>query len=342
MTTQRAASRTTNPSPARDLRLRAQAATAVVLTAATLAMTACAPDNEDAAAAPSSPVSAAASGNANIRNAPTGQPAVVASDLDAPWSLVFRNDVALVSERDSGRILEVGDDGRTSVVGTVADVQASGEGGLLGMAVDRSGRLFVYSTGSSGNRIERYDLTGQPGSLRLGASTTIIDNLPSTSYHDGGRIAFGPDGMLYAGVGDAGQRDLAQDRRALNGKILRMTPDGQVPADNPFRGSLVYSLGHRNVQGLAWTSEGSMYEVTGRSMAFMRQLRTEAFDRAGVPIRRHEGRAPGTGGRHRPAAGENRGRRLRRPKSPRAQTSPRGGSHGPGRQSAAQRIQLAA
>ena len=87
----------------------------------------------------------------------------------------------------------------------------------------------------------------------------VLDGLPAAGNHNGGRIAFGPDGMLYAGAGDAAQGDRAQDLDSLGGKILRMTPDGGIPDDNPFAGSLVYSYGHRNVQGLAWTEDGTMF-----------------------------------------------------------------------------------
>lgn len=172
---------------------------------------------------------------------------------------MFADGVALVSERDSGRILELPDGGGTRVVGTVGGVVHAGESGLLGLAVDRERRLYAYSTGPDGNRIERYTLSGAPGSLALGAGEVILDGLPSASFHDGGRIAFGPDGMLYATVGDAGQRERAQDLDSLTGKILRMTPDGEIPTDNPFPGSLVFSYGHRNPQGIAWTADGTMF-----------------------------------------------------------------------------------
>ncbi|MGN8244615.1 PQQ-dependent sugar dehydrogenase [Cellulomonas soli] len=189
--------------------------------------------------------------------APVG-PTVVATGLQAPWSVVFAGNVALVSERGTARVLELAADGTTREVGTVEGVVATGEGGLLGLAVDAQDRLYAYSTGADGNRIERFTLTGGPGSYGLGSVETIVDGLPSAGVHNGGRIAFGPDGMLYAGVGDAGERSSAQDLDRLGGKILRLTPDGDVPADNPFPGSPVYSYGHRNVQGLAWAADGTM------------------------------------------------------------------------------------
>jgi glucose/arabinose dehydrogenase len=188
-----------------------------------------------------------------------GDADIVTSGLRAPWSIVFVDDTPLVSERDSARILEIDANGTAREVGIVAGVRNGGEAGLLGMAVDDQDRLFVYSTAADGNRIQRYDLNGGPGSYSLGEPVTVIDGLPSASYHDGGRIAFGPDGMLYATVGDAGTRGGAQDLDSLAGKILRLTPDGDVPDDNPFAGSPVYSYGHRNPQGLTWDEDGTMY-----------------------------------------------------------------------------------
>ncbi|WIB79320.1 PQQ-dependent sugar dehydrogenase [Curtobacterium sp. MCPF17_002] len=192
--------------------------------------------------------------------APDGATSDVVTGLEAPWSVVRTGDDgdAFVSERDSARILELRDDGSTREVGTVDGVSHGGEGGLLGLAL-HDGDLFVYSTANDGNRIQRYDLTGGAGSWALADATTVIDQLPKNTFHDGGRIAFGPDGMLYASVGDAGQRSEAQDRDSLAGKILRLEPDGSVPDDNPFADSPVWSLGHRNVQGMGWTADGTMF-----------------------------------------------------------------------------------
>jgi glucose/arabinose dehydrogenase len=207
---------------------------------------------------PSSAPSAGASATAGNAT-PTGTPQTVATGLAAPWSVVFRNGTPLVSERDSGRILELSPEGTTRTVGDIPGVAGAGEGGLLGLAVDSQGRLYAYSTGTNGNRLQRFDVTGAPGSLALGQPETLLDGIGSASYHDGGRIAFGPDGMLYVTIGDAGRRDSSQDLDSLNGKILRMTPDGDVPNDNPFPDSLVYSYGHRNPQGLAWAQDGTMF-----------------------------------------------------------------------------------
>ncbi|MCV7191298.1 PQQ-dependent sugar dehydrogenase [Mycolicibacterium brumae] len=183
---------------------------------------------------------------------------VIAEGLDAPWSVAFHNGTALISERDTARILELGLDGGTSTVATIDGVSAVGEAGLLGLAA-RDARLYVYSTATGGNRIQRYPIEGAPGGLRLGEPTLVFDGIPAANYHDGGRIAFGPDGMLYVTTGDAGNPGSAQELGSVSGKILRLTPDGEVPQDNPFPGSPVYSLGHRNPQGIAWDDDGTMY-----------------------------------------------------------------------------------
>ena len=182
----------------------------------------------------------------------------VTANLEAPWSIAFVGQTALVSLRDSGEILDITGDG-TRVVGAVPDIKHGGEGGLLGIVIGPDSQLFAYSTGAQGNRIERFDLTGNPGAYGLDAPVTLVDQIPSAGNHNGGRLALGPDGMLYASTGDAGDSAHSQDLGSLGGKILRLNLDGSVPADNPFPGSYVYSLGHRNVQGLAWATDGTMF-----------------------------------------------------------------------------------
>ncbi len=209
--------------------------------------------------------------NPSARGEPVDVPAAavetLASDLAVPWGLAFLPDgTALVSERDSARILSV----RAPAPGTTADVAAatrvtevqritdarpSGEGGLLGLAVSPTyatdGWVYAYYTAANDNRIVRMRLGGTP--------QPIFTGIPKASNHNGGRIAFGPDGMLYVGTGDAGERSNAQNRSALGGKILRITPEGKPAPGNPFGDSPVYSYGHRNVQGLAWDADGQLY-----------------------------------------------------------------------------------
>ena len=179
-------------------------------------------------------------------------------DLDAPWSIAFHGDVPLVSERDTARVLEIAEDGEAREVDVIDGVSPGGEGGLLGLAV-HDGELYTYVTADDENRVERRPIVGAAGALSLGPATTVVDGIPAAGNHNGGRIAFGPDGMLYVTTGDAGDRDSAQDLDALSGKILRLAPAGEVPPDNPFDQSPVYSYGHRNPQGIAWDAEGAMY-----------------------------------------------------------------------------------
>lgn len=183
---------------------------------------------------------------------------MIATGLEAPWSIAFYGDTPLVSERDSARILEIDGSGALREVAVIKGVQSRGEGGLLGIAVHED-TLYAYFTAANDNRIERFSLLGSPGALALGASETVLEGIPAAANHNGGRIAFGPDGMLYATTGDAAVPELAQQIESLAGKILRMTPEGDVPADNPFSGSLVLSFGHRNPQGLAWNEAGDLF-----------------------------------------------------------------------------------
>ena len=180
---------------------------------------------------------------------------VIAANLEVPWGISFLpNGDALFTERDSGRLL------RMSAAGNIQEVQTLptrgyGEGGSLGLAVspdyERDGYVYAYYTTDIDNRVVRFRLGEEP--------EPILTGIPFNSYHDGGRIAFGPDGMLYIATGDAGDPSSSQDRNSLAGKILRLTPDGGIPEDNPFPSSPVYSYGHRNVEGLAWDEEGQLF-----------------------------------------------------------------------------------
>ncbi|MFC9925238.1 PQQ-dependent sugar dehydrogenase [Streptomyces sp. NPDC127190] len=190
----------------------------------------------------------------------------VAQGLKTPWGLAVLPDGALlVSSRDDGTITRIdGRTGRKTVLGTVSGVSPGGEGGLLGIALSpeftADHLIYAYFTSASDNRIVRvlYD-DRKPAGEQLGAPDTVFKGIPKGAIHNGGRIAFGPDGMLYAGTGESGRRGLAQDRSSLGGKILRLTPDGDPAPGNPFPDSPVYSYGHRNVQGLAWDTRQRLF-----------------------------------------------------------------------------------
>ena len=185
---------------------------------------------------------------------------VVATGLQAPWGIAFLPDgSALVSERDTDRVRRVTPQGGVTTVGRVQGVDGSGEGGLLGLALSpaypQDKTLFAYFTAGPENVVARmtYDGSG------LSDQRRIFGGIPSGPIHNGGRIAFGPDGYLYVGTGEAGRRDPAQDPGDLGGKILRITPEGQPAPGNPTPGSPVWTLGHRNVQGLGWDARGRMW-----------------------------------------------------------------------------------
>jgi aldose sugar dehydrogenase len=179
----------------------------------------------------------------------------LATGLDVPWGVVPLDDGStLVGERDTGTIRRVGSAG-TVTLRTLADVRPGGEGGLLGLTMAPGGdRLFAYFTADRDNRIEAMSWDG----TQLGPPQPVFTGIPKGSIHNGGRMAIGPDGFLYVGTGETGQRDLAQDRGSLGGKILRLTLAGRPAPGNPFD-SAVWSYGHRNVQGLAFDARGRLW-----------------------------------------------------------------------------------
>jgi glucose/arabinose dehydrogenase len=215
----------------------------------------------------------------------------IATGLEVPWGIAFLPDGdALVSERDSGRILRVpatGGDARE--VMKVPGVSATGESGLLGLAVSpdyaRDGLVYAYLTTNTDNRIVRFQLGG--------ALQPIVTGLKAGAVHDGGRIAFGPDGKLYAGVGETGDPSLAQDESSRNGKILRVEPDGSVPPDNPSPDSPVWSSGHRNVQGVAWDAADRMWATEFGQNTFDEVNLIRAGANYGWPVVEGEGDTDG-------------------------------------------------
>lgn len=267
-----------NPPRRRDQIVQRRVVTAV-LAATTLLLTAgCSSDDGGAGPAGGDPTPG--STTSKSASSPTQQAAeetppaqgtakvlrTVATGLDTPWGLAPLPDGdLLVSSRDKGTITRVdAETGKKTELGEVPGVSPAGEGGLLGLALSpdyaSDHMVYAYFTSASDNRIVRmlYE-ERKPSGEQLGAPDTVFKGIPKGFIHNGGRIAFGPDKMLYAGTGESGNTGLAQDKKSLGGKILRLTPEGEPAPGNPFPDSPVYSYGHRNVQGLAWDAEQRLF-----------------------------------------------------------------------------------
>jgi glucose/arabinose dehydrogenase len=180
---------------------------------------------------------------------------VIANGLEVPWGIAFLPDGrALIAERDSGRLVTVDPDSGSVEMVQQLPIDPAGEGGFLGVALSPTYEddelVYTYRTTPQGNVVERFRLGEDP--------EPILEGIPAGQIHNGGRIAFGPDDLLYVTTGDAADAQLAQDPDSLAGKILRIQPDGDPAADNPLDNA-VYSMGHRNVQGLAWAPDGQLY-----------------------------------------------------------------------------------
>ncbi len=190
--------------------------------------------------------------------------AVLAEKLRAPWAIAFDGETILVSERD-GSVVRIAADGSLTRKPVVVKpgVAASGESGFLGFALApdfaETKTAFAYHTYEADGRMQNRIVALEEQEEAWVETRELLAGIPGSRIHDGGRLAIGPDGHLYATTGDAGEEAYAQDLGSLAGKILRLKTDGGVPAENPFPGSYVYSYGHRNAQGIAWTAAGVMY-----------------------------------------------------------------------------------
>lgn len=190
----------------------------------------------------------------------------IINNLDVPWEIVWGPDNWLWVTERNGRISRVDPaTGRQNVLLTISDVRQQGEGGLLGLVLhpdfNRTPHVFVaYTYAASGGTRERIvRFTFSNGALT--APTTLLENIPAGGIHNGARLLITPDRKLLVSTGDAGNTSLSQNPNSLAGKILRLELDGKVPGDNPFPGSYVYSLGHRNPQGLFLRSNGTLFST---------------------------------------------------------------------------------
>lgn len=199
---------------------------------------------------------------------------VVAENLDTPWGMVFLPAGDMLLTERLGRVRYINPDGvlQSEPVATIQKSKEIGEGGLLGIALhpqfaqNKSVYLYYTYDGQNDNTLNRVVRMNYLNG-KLDNEQTILDAIPGAANHNGGRIAFGPDGYLYVTTGDAQEPSLAQDTNSLAGKMLRLTDEGKPAPGNPFKNE-IYSYGHRNSQGLAWDDKGRLWSTEhGRSGA---------------------------------------------------------------------------
>ncbi|MEO5662242.1 MAG: PQQ-dependent sugar dehydrogenase, partial [Nocardioides sp.] len=253
--------------------------------------------SDDVSTATSDPTS---SEPAPSESASTGKPRVagtVASGLSVPWGIAFLPDgSAIVTERDSRRVLRLAPqatgEAQLTEIGEITEAAPEVEAGLLGVAVSpdfaTDQTLFFYATTDEDNTVFKVTLDGD----ELGDPTPILTGIPKGVIHDGGRLAFGPDGFLYVSTGETGDPGLAQDRNSLAGKILRITPDGDPAPGNPDASSPIFSFGHRNVQGLAFDETGQLWASEFGDQSFDELNRVTAGENYGWPEVEGRGGAP--------------------------------------------------
>jgi glucose/arabinose dehydrogenase len=188
---------------------------------------------------------------------------VVAERLHTPWSIQFDGDTIYLSEREGNIVMVNGGAMTRQKVRLNKQLKNQGEGGFLGiqLAPDfrESRQAYAYHSYEEGGKVLNRVVVLQKKDNGWEEIKSYLEGIPGAYTHNGGRLAIGPDNMLYITTGDSGNDTLAQDLKSTAGKILRMTLDGKVPDDNPLSGSYVYSYGHRNSQGIAWDKQGRMF-----------------------------------------------------------------------------------
>ncbi|MFO8068581.1 MAG: sorbosone dehydrogenase family protein [Alkalibacterium sp.] len=191
------------------------------------------------------------------------EPELIAENLEIPWTIEKEGDTFFLTERP-GYITRI-ENGETvrQDVELEQELSLVPEAGLLGFVLDpefsQNNLAYAYYTYEASNGPLNRIVTLQLGGDVWQEEDILLDEIPSGRVHHGGRLKIGPDDMLYATTGDASAPELAQDLESLAGKILRMNLDGSIPDDNPYSDSYVYSYGHRNPQGITWSSEGALY-----------------------------------------------------------------------------------
>lgn len=188
---------------------------------------------------------------------------IIADELQAPWSIAKDNTVFYVTQRSGSIVKIAGAEQTEQQVMLQQTLSTASEAGLLGFVLapdfSTSQQAFAYYTYEAGREQQNRIVLLQLAQNRWQEKKVLLDDIPSGQYHHGGRLKIGPDGKLYATAGDASNKELAQQQHALAGKILRLNLDGTIPSDNPDPQSYVFSYGHRNPQGITWTTDGTMY-----------------------------------------------------------------------------------
>ncbi|WP_088043145.1 sorbosone dehydrogenase family protein [Bacillus sp. EAC] len=203
--------------------------------------------------------------NKNVSTASTvrNQNYVIVDNLKYPWSIDLMDNTFYMTERD-GNILEVTNGKmKRQKLKTNKPIVSTGEGGLLGFVLTpnftQTNQAYTYHTYKVNDSLKNRIILIEKTSNGWREVKSILEGIPGGQIHNGGRLAIGPDNHLYITTGDTGHDELAQNLKSLAGKILRLNLNGTTPNDNPFPNSLIYSYGHRNSQGIAWTNDGSMY-----------------------------------------------------------------------------------
>ncbi|MGE7091076.1 PQQ-dependent sugar dehydrogenase [Lysinibacillus sp. NPDC048646] len=213
---------------------------------------------------------------------------VIADKLATPWSIEKVDNTFYLSERPGNIVKIANGEIERQHVKLEKNLATASEAGLLGFVLapdfPKSNLAYAYYTYVDGSKQFNRIITLRLEENHWNEEQVLLDHIKNGSYHHGGRLKIGPDGKLYATIGDALDPSKAQDRDTLEGKILRMNLEGSVPSDNPFPNSYVYSYGHRNPQGMAWATDGTLYASEHGNTANDEVNRIEAGQNYGWPI----------------------------------------------------------